>query len=613
MNFQKSIIKKISGLLIVSILAINFSFLTIPNKASAQFTDPVLATFLTLNATQITAFYSLIAPKVAVEQTAQDIWTIAWQKVIEPVLGTLFKTFGMLLINDLTEATVDWINNGFQGNPAFIDNPGKFLTNIADQTVGDMILNDPSLNFLCAPFQMQIKLALASSLPTFQSKISCTLTSIANNYQNALSDVRARTWDDWIQLTQPQNDPIGAYLIAQNELQARIGDKQIGFSQQINMGNGALNYENCSEEAFNKKTGERVPGSIRFYQGNQFVDSLSNVHSSTDPNTYKTSCKITTPGNTIASMLGAKANSDQTTSQLAVAFGNGIDSVLNALLSKVVQTAITKLAQGALGGGSNSPENLAYRADISSVAQQAQAEYNNAVNNVSNTSYAPSGIFESYDAAFSTTSNPSSNVSVPFSDGFVQNTTTNDNSSSFIDNSRANAMSVVNSYLKAETAYQNTLLQASTTLSNARAIFVKARYCNNTTYYSMANSLRANLIDSNVIKNIDGIGNTDSYRVLAQIPWNLATTSKMMEISNTHIDILNKTANNIGSATSTMGITDAMVTVNSTSFNTDPQTSMITNIKTWLKGVQGMYNTKQCPINLDKIIGTSTTATSTKK
>ena len=596
MKFQKSIIKKISGLLIVSILTINFSFFTAPIKTNAQFlvSDPVEEAFIT---------------KMAAEQSVQDFWTVSWENVVKPLLETLFKTFGMLLINDLTEATVDWINNGFQGNPAFIAEPGKFLTNLADQTVGDMILNDPSLNFLCAPFQMQIKLALAVSLPTFQNRISCTLTSIANNYQNFLADARTQTWDDWLQIsTQPQNNQIGAYLIAQDELQARIGNKEIAFNQQINMGNGALNYEDCTQTRTNKKTGIEDPTWKNEYKGNQFVDSLTNVKSSTDPYTYSTKCKITTPGNTIATMLGAKANSNDTMTQLTVAFGNGIDSVLNALLSKVVQVGIAKLKEGVLGRGSNSPENLAYKADLASIAQQAQTNYNNKINKVSNINTDTIGTFETYDAAFSSSSGK---VSVPFSQGFVQNTTDN-NSSGFVDNTKTNAISIINTYLKAEIAYQNTLLQASTTLSDARAVFVKARNCN-VTYNSVATYLRANLIDSNVIKNIDGIVNTDSYRVLAQIPWNLATTSKMFEISDMNIDILNKTYTQINSATSSMGITDAMTTVNSTSFNTDPQTSMITNIKNWLKGVQGMYATKQCPINLDKIIGTSTTATSTKK
>jgi len=633
MNFKKAITKKISVLLIVSILTINFSFLffnintvsAVPNPETSYCILGLGSGYCINAASDLNAisYYTVVAgidPLTGVPNPAflggtsgitasGVVEKNVWDTTGVPFLEGLFKTFGLLLINDLTAATVDWINNGFRGNPAFVDDPGKLFTNLADQTVGAMISNDPALNFLCSPFQLQVKLALAVSLPTFQSKITCTLGSIANNYQAFLSDVNNQTWQTWLQITTvPQNNPLGAYIIAQDELAARIGNTGIALSNQLNMGGGALNYEKCTETKTDKKTGKVDPTFKHEYQGNAFLDSLSDSHSSADPYTYSKTCQITTPGSTIASMLGAKANSTQTMSQLAVATGNGVDAVLNALLSKLIQMGINALKNGMLDGGTGSPEYNSYMADLNAIAQQAKVDF---TANSSASSKSPS--FSSFKTALSGYDNSfvnstSSANSTPFSQGI---TLGNDNISYYSDTEKTNAISAINYYLKTELAYQNTLLQASSTLTNARAVFVTARSCN-IAYNSMSTTLRGNLINSNVIKNIDGIINTDSYRTLAQIPWDLATTTKLLDISNAHIDLLNTAVIGVNNATSSQGISDALIPVNSTAFNTDPQKNMVTNIKTWLKGVQGMYSTKQCPIDLTKILATSTSATSTK-
>ena len=78
------------------------------------------------------------------------------------------------------------------------------------------------------------------------------------------------------------------------------------------------------------------------------------------------------------------------------------------------------------------------------------------------------------------------------------------------------------------------------------------------------------------------------------------------------MDILNTAASNVSNATSSAGVTNVMTILNSIPFNnTNPPTNLIENIKTWLRGVQSMYNTTQCPINLTATlqIGSATSTT----
>ena len=65
-------------------------------------------------------------------------------------------------ISAIVNSTVTWINNGFDGNPAFVTNPGQYFTNVADTVAGEFIVGS-DLSFLCSPFQTKIRIALQRS------------------------------------------------------------------------------------------------------------------------------------------------------------------------------------------------------------------------------------------------------------------------------------------------------------------------------------------------------------------------------------------------------------------------------------------------------------------
>jgi hypothetical protein len=114
--------------------------------------------------------------------------------------------------------------------------------------------------------------------------------------------------------------------------------------------------------------------------------------------------------------------------------------------------------------------------------------------------------------------------------------------------------------------------------------------------------LRAFEIRSNVIDNINGTLYTDNYRVLAEIPWNLAVISTALSNSDAKLAILNNAGQNIQGASSIGDITDIMTPINSTSFDTDTQPKMLGEIRTWLRGVQSIYTSPSCPIDISKVL-----------
>lgn len=158
-----------------------------------------------------------------------------------------------LAVQEITRSTVNWINNGFEGNPGFLENPGQFFKDLADDVLGDFI-EGTEFGFLCSPFQIQIKLALIKK--HYGSRIpSCSLSDILNNVQNfedfvSISDVSSTQniggWSDWYNLTQPAGNPYGAYAAAEAELGLRISTSRGTIQKDLDLGGGLLSFRDCS-------------------------------------------------------------------------------------------------------------------------------------------------------------------------------------------------------------------------------------------------------------------------------------------------------------------------------------------------------------------------------
>jgi hypothetical protein len=178
--------------------------------------------------------------------------------IVEPLVTMLART----LLNKFTAQTVSWINSGFKGSPLYVTNLQGFMTDVADQTIGQFIEGlGPIGEFLCGPFDLQLRLSLniEYGMSGYEEEIGCRLTDIQNNVNRAFtSGVFGKNgWDNWLQVTAtPQNNPYGAYLKAVDSLDARIAGRQNIQLTQLGWGKGFLS-------SVNPETGEiETPGSL---------------------------------------------------------------------------------------------------------------------------------------------------------------------------------------------------------------------------------------------------------------------------------------------------------------------------------------------------------------
>jgi hypothetical protein len=323
-----------SGVLILSLL-LPFLFFSSPKKAEAQWVT-----------------WDIPGSFTSVFQGGQ----FSKEYILDFIANNVVKA----IIKKITAQTVNWINSGFKGNPAYITNPDQFFLNIGDDAAAKFITDGPLQN-LCSPFRSQIRLALVQNyLQETGGNYSCTLGDIENNFDDFTSDFNKGGWDSWFAVTQNrQNNPYGAYLDMKNELALKIGTQKNKYEKQLDWGKGFLSYEKCPE-------GKEL-----------------------DPSAGTGDCMVeketVTPGSVINDQLSNALGSPWR--QLEAA--DEINEIVSALMIQLVSYLMGEAESGLRGLSSSDPSSGTSRTFLQQIvdsadpnSQENQASYSNAYSNV---------------------------------------------------------------------------------------------------------------------------------------------------------------------------------------------------------------------------------------
>ena len=191
---------------------------------------------------------------------------------------TCYKAIGRLiakmLIQKLTISTINWINSGFNGSPAFIQDAGKFFGDIAKNEVLQfgLEIKDPNrfpfgkawLQNTAAAFNNKFQDNARYSLNELISATNpdCGTTQDGKKIGCDIAfkqDFSQGGWNAWNAITQaPANNPLGFQLMADNELQRRLAGTVESTAQYtheaLQQANGFLGDMRCSADSNMKQS-----------------------------------------------------------------------------------------------------------------------------------------------------------------------------------------------------------------------------------------------------------------------------------------------------------------------------------------------------------------------
>lgn len=244
------------------------------------------------------------------------------------VLDPLGWNLSTMIIQAITRAIVDWINNGFQGSPAFVQNLQEEFMNTANLTF-ESFLRSNDLQFLCYPQSVRISL-IVSYRSKFRQRAQCTITRVASNLQGFMGGNWAQGgWPAFLSLAQEQNNPYAAKIMAQGELASRIATAVGIKDKKLQAGRLFKSFDVCED----------------------VEDRICAPGSGSCTTEKRQVCRTGTPGAVVETQLNKALGLGQ--DKLVVA--DAIDEVLTALLAQIARQALT--GSGGLYGLSNSPYN----------------------------------------------------------------------------------------------------------------------------------------------------------------------------------------------------------------------------------------------------------------
>lgn len=257
---------------------------------------------------------------------------------------TCLKNIGQLvikmLLQKLTLSTVNWINSGFDGKPAFIQDPSKFFKDIAKNEILQfgLEINNPEL----FPFGKEW---LKNQALAYNNKF-------ADNARYSLNDLIQKTtpqysaqsfqvdfsqggWDAWTAMTQvPANNPLGFQLLASDELSKRLQGTANSTAQNVHdalqQANGFLGDLRCVDSSGS-------PTNITQQQKNAALAA-----GRPDPCIGVGTWQYVTPGKLIADAATSAAGYPKDSLLKADDLNSAVAAILDALLSRFSTTLMQK-------------------------------------------------------------------------------------------------------------------------------------------------------------------------------------------------------------------------------------------------------------------------------
>jgi hypothetical protein len=393
--------KPITSLLILAVF-LPSAYFAFPQKADAFWPtwDAIGDFFQAFNTPSQTA--SGVSNPVTAGATTAGTALSAAGHIKTFVLDPLAMMLAKIIIQDITASTVKWINSGFNGNPAFVQNPEQFFTNVGDQTASTYLSSTSNVftNFVCSPFSAKIRLALVQSYLSNKTPNKCSIQSIVKNWTNFGSNFYDNGgWDGWFSMTQnSQNNPTGSFLQQQDALAIQIGNRQTHYQNQLTQGNGFLSWETC-------KTASQFQGpqpvAATPTDNTPSVDNPCDVDQSTgkcvtteidtssidtptiDPAKCPLGTNVNTPGSVIEKQLANTLGS--TVNQLGVA--QSINQIVGALMTQMVKQVVGGFGTGGLSGLSQSSSGTAsLQSQLVPTSAASTAQFQAQQNQITNTS-----------------------------------------------------------------------------------------------------------------------------------------------------------------------------------------------------------------------------------
>lgn len=327
-----------------SMVAASTFFIFQPKQAEAGFSECIAAGLASVGLGSVA---STLLSVPSMDMTVQAITGGSAAK--ECILDGIGIAIREALIRKITSATVEWINSGFEGSPAFVTNMGDFLLDTADEAFGSFIYEETNFAFLCSNIQLDVRFALALSYAGRNSRPSCTLSSIVDNVENAVDDLSVEwDWDVYRTVsTDPSANPFLGLIQVSDDVTDLLAERQQQQLEDINRGGGFLSFQHCRPKGSTQNTYEDNNGAVST-EGTELSNSFG------EEAREDQECEVATPGSIVRQGLSDTLGSDLE----RLGFADEFDEIVGALVGQLFKQVFSGEGLSGVSRRSGSSRNF---------------------------------------------------------------------------------------------------------------------------------------------------------------------------------------------------------------------------------------------------------------
>lgn len=325
-----------------SMVAVSTFFIFQPKQAEAGFSECIAAGLAGIGLGSVATLLSVPSADLAVSGTTGG--SLAKDCILDGI-GLAIRE---ALIRKITSATVEWINGGFEGSPAFVTNMEDFLLDTADEAFGNWIYEDRNFAFLCSNIQLDVRFAIALSYAGRNSRPTCTLSSIVNNVENAVDNLSVEwDWDVYQTVTtDPSANPFLGLIQVSDDITSLLNEEQQQQLDDVNRGGGFLSFEHCRPAGSTQNTYEDNNGAVST-EGTDLSSSLGADRTGQE-------CEVATPGSIVRQGLSDTLGSDLE----RLGFADEFDEIIGALMGQLFKQVFSGEGLSGVSQRSGSSRNF---------------------------------------------------------------------------------------------------------------------------------------------------------------------------------------------------------------------------------------------------------------
>lgn len=282
-----------------------------------------------------------------------------FQDISKMALDALAYAAGQMVLNQLTENTISWIQGGFHGSPSFAVDTKQLEQDLIDAVAGELIGQIKDLSVCEFRFNYVDDLTDAVQLSTKKKKAKyipkCpfpdSLTTLNFYASDAVTAVNSFGWTAFGAALQDSGNPYSVQVATAQELEDRKEESKKEQDKKLSWSNGYAdlidttdcNYpEGIKDYVTTGAGGAGDTGSDAFY-----TDPTVAQPNTADPATVKALqkqyCKTTTPGNIVSDQLSETLGLDMD----RLGFADNMNKIIAAVLNELTQQTV----RGVFGSG----------------------------------------------------------------------------------------------------------------------------------------------------------------------------------------------------------------------------------------------------------------------